>query len=383
MTIRRPRYSPEEGLVSLLTVLFFMIFISLIVVGYMSLVARDQRQTIDNDLSASALAAARSGVEDGKRILLYCQANPAAPGCGTNVLNSQDNCNLFRSTGAGSPLIGPLGLSINAAGEGSTGTTTAYQQYFTCLTIQHDTPFVTGTAKDGAAYIQQLRAKDPYTEITIKWRGEGTYANRGVVNAWPKESDWKNPSGASFAPLLNVQLIPYAQTDLANLDALERRTRTVYVAPCDSSPACSSLRDVNALDQRSSAAGTSRVTASPLTYGSCLVVATRYECSVTLTGLSGGGASPNQYYVRIGVLYATQTEFDLSLGNGTDVVRFEGVQPWIDVTGRANDVFRRIRTQVSFIQTVTLPQHALETAAPICKDMIVTNDALSSRFNCN
>lgn len=75
-----------------------MIFISLIVVGYTSIVVKDQQQVIDNDLSASAIAAAQAGVEDGKRFILYCDNNPSAAGCDT-VLNGSD-CNTFNNANA-------------------------------------------------------------------------------------------------------------------------------------------------------------------------------------------------------------------------------------------------------------------------------------------
>ena len=62
------RHHQQSGMVSILVVMFFMIFMSLLIVGFVKIMSDEQRQATDNDLSASALAAAQSGVEDGKRI---------------------------------------------------------------------------------------------------------------------------------------------------------------------------------------------------------------------------------------------------------------------------------------------------------------------------
>ena len=50
--------SRESGLVSILTVIFFIIFISILIVGFIKITTDEARQATDNDLSASALASA-------------------------------------------------------------------------------------------------------------------------------------------------------------------------------------------------------------------------------------------------------------------------------------------------------------------------------------
>lgn len=368
----------ERGVVSLLTVIFFMIFISLIAVAFTSIVVADQRQTLDNDLSASALAAARSGVEDGKRLILYCTTiNPGASGC-AEALNSQDNCNAFDATAgpAAHALATSLAVPVNSNGEGVTGgaSASAYQQYFTCLTIQKATPSITMPLNAGSDVIKPLKTVSPFTKLQVSWSGEGNYAQRGsVFDGWPTVSDWNS---AHYMPVLQVQTIPYSS--LANLDAVEAGTRTVYLLPCDGTCILPS-NNINILDARSPA-GELRIGTSPVLPVACSVLGNSYTCSTTLTGYD---SSTQQYYVRVSLLYSTTTTLTLSALDNNGTVNFDGVQPWIDVTGRTNDVFKRVRTQVGYVPANPLPTDALTSAAPICKDMTVTNQAPSSSYDCD
>lgn len=355
-----------------------MIFISLIVVSYLSLVITDQRQTLDADLSASALAAARSGVEDGKRILVYCASNATDPNC-IAVLNSTDNCSMFKAGNPGATLASTLSIPIDGSGQGSTGGATQYQQYFTCLTIQTKTPNATTPLSADNDYIQPLRTVSPFSQLRVSWSGTGSYVqNTGTLSNWPTLANWK------AQPVIRLQIIPY--TNLSNLDTVEAATKTVYIVPCQSgSIACtSSLKDINVLDVRSPA-GSLRGGSAPVTYASCTITSgIGYQCAATLTGFSGGSAGTTQYYARTTLLYASSTTLQLAALDGSgNSVNFDNVQPIIDVTGRANDVFKRIQTQVSYAQNPALPQNALESAAPVCKDMTVTADPTSSTYNCN
>ena len=369
-----------------------MIFISIIVTGYMTLVINDQRQTSDNELSASALAAARSGVEEGKRIIIYCQNHTADPNCSSALLNSADNCDVFKSGNPGANLAPTLQIPIDpTTGQGATAGADQYQQYFTCLTIQQDTPYTTATVNQDSSYIQRLKTTQPFNQLVVSWSGKGTYANRTTVNGWTPLTSWKDTtSGNPYAPVIELQIIPYALTDFANLDGLEQQTRTVYIAPCTLvgevlPPSCITSQTAAVLDQRG-AAGSLRSGSVPIMYGGCTTSGSAgYECVATLTGFNGGGpSSAQQYYVRASVLYAASTTLKLSpLDSSSNSVLFNNVQPWIDVTGRTNDVFKRVRAQVSYTQSTGLPRYSVDSAAPVCKDMTVTNDAASSTYNCN
>lgn len=403
----RGKYSRDErGVVSLLTVMFFMVFISLIVVGYVTLVVYDQRQTTDSDLSASALAAAKGGIEEGKRVLLYCRSlqvtNPTAyatSGC-SSVMNNT-SCDAFKAPNPGSTLATTLKIPISADGEGVTGGSAAtdYRQYFSCMTIQTQTPTVSSPVTKDRDFIQKLQTVSAFTNLKVSWSGDGTYTNRTSAvtssSPWTKLADWNNGTDP-YMPVIALQIIQY--TSLGDLDAVERDSRTVFIVPCTNGvPACSSAnKGISTLDNRSAmnpfgtvrASGAPVPAAMPITYADCTVTPglnASYHCSVILQDFNGGNPGGTQYYARAKVLYADQTLLELQPQDGSGTpINFDNVQPWIDATGRTNDVFRRVRAQVSYsVPNVPLPSNALDSAAPICKNMTVTNVAATTTFNCN
>jgi hypothetical protein len=96
-----------------------------------------------------------------------------------------------------------------------------------------------------------------------------------------------------------------------------------------------------------------------------------YACSMSLqlpTPVGGGDASIA--YLRLSSFYVG-THFRVSLGG----VQFRGVQPVVDSTGRANDVFRRVQSRVDLYDTsFPYPDAAVDSAGDFCKDFGVTDD---------
>lgn len=363
----------ESGVVSLLTVIFFMIFVSLITMGFITIVTADQRQTTDNDLSASALTAARSGVEDGKRLLLYCWAHPGTDGC-NKALNSQGDCDAVSSkpTSETHQLVSNLSIPIDENGEGATGGATAYEQYFTCLTIQTRTPSLKAPLTNDSDFIRRLQTVSPFTKLQLTWSVEGSYALRSnMLSGWPTLRQWNIDR---HLPVIQFQTIPYPYGALSDIDALEARTTTLYIVPCGTTCTAASVEDI-----RASVAGELRVTNAPIMYAPCTAIGGHYSCSITLNGYD---STAWQYYIRASVLYADSATLQVSAVNDTDPVLFDNVQPWIDVTGRASDVFKRVRTEVGYQSSIALPKNALDSAAPICKDMTITTELATSTYNC-
>ncbi len=353
-----------------------MIFISLIAVGFITIVVEDQRQALNNDLSASALASARSGVEDGKRILLYCQSHPGDANCTDDVLNSQGGCNLLTS-GRGSALATTLGMNVNAEGEGMTGTTGSeeYMQHYTCLTIQTKTPSATSTLTADADYIQQLKTVDSFNRLQVTWTGMGSSIRSGSLANWPVLTSWGNE-----APVLQFQVIPFT-LPLNDLNMVESAARTLYIVPCTGA-LCTNTSPNISYDARAATGSMRGSDIAPISYAQCTSSGGFYSCTTTLNGFSGGNPSGTQYYVRVALLYGSTTDLTLAARNSAgQVVLFDNVQPWIDSTGRTNDAFRRVRAEVSYAQPTVLPRHALDSAAPICKDMVVTLN--NGTNNCN
>lgn len=373
------RFKDEQGAVSLLTVIFFMIFISIIAVGFTTIVVADQRQAVDNDLAASALSAARNGVEDGKRILLYCNNNPSAVGC-SDVLD-KESCNVLGS-GNGKILANALGIVSNASGEGVSGGAPEYQQHFTCLRINKKTDDIEAPLNSTTDYVQRLKTEQAFQSLEVAWRIDsgGLLQNGSHISStgWPNVTAWN--SSKRF-PVLQLQIIPFVEADFADLNILEKNTRTLFLVPCatGNTPCVGKAPNIGS-DARSDI-NHRGIGSEPIVYAVCDPV--KSSCSTTIGGFNGGDAGGTQYYARISLLYADSAILTLKAKSSSDsLVKFDDVQPAIDSTGRTNDVFKRVKTRVSYNSNY-ISANALSSAAPICKVMTVTNDGSSSSYDCD
>lgn len=388
--MKQKPWRAESGFVSILTVILFMIFISLIVVAFMTIVSDDNRQTTDNDLSQNALSAARSGIEEGKRILLYCEQSPTPAACTDAVLNSTQ-CDAF-TTADGQTIANALSIPYKSNGEVSVGGNDAYQQFFTCLTITRDTASVEDKVTSASDYIVKLQTvnNDPFDTLNISWKSLSDSAYgfpTGGVGTWTSETNWKQGTSAR-PPVLRVQLIPYQETDFDltapdALDEIEKNSKTVFIAPCMTplAPGCTSNNAVSTMDIRQPA-GVKRTGTAPVTYAPCSGTSS-YTCTTKLSFLiPSPPAKQPTFYARISIIYGQNAMVSLAPSKGGVPVRLWNVQPLIDVTGRTNDVFRRVRARVSHDPGIALPRYAIDSAAPICKDMFVTDSATTSQLNC-
>jgi hypothetical protein len=80
-------------------------------------------------------------------------------------------------------------------------------------------------------------------------------------------------------------------------------------------------------------------------------------------------------YLRLSTLY-NASHFMVKLYNtdtGSSLVRFKGVQPQVDSTGRANDMFRRVQALVELKGVVTYPEAAVDIAGNLCKNFLITD----------
>lgn len=371
----------QSGMVSILTLLFFMIFVSIIVVGFIRLMSYEQRQATDNDLSASALAAAQGGIEDGKRILLYCATAQPSGGKDTpecrHMLNSQNNCRAL-SDGGGVANMATLrnALSINMQDNDYVvgDTSGKFEQYYTCMTINDRTDELVKRLNRNNSSIIPLRFADPgdAKSLTIVWKSDdGAYGVTAPTTNLPPYSQWKANSTTAKPPVLRVQLIPY--TSPINLDETQANMRTAFIIP---SQQPQSSVNIMSLDQRGGAGQVRSNPSTPLVYANCTTSAgTGYTCRQKIDGLD----APNQsYYLKVTVLYGDSTIMNLTAQNASGgTVQFNGVQPEIDVTARANDVYRRIKARVSYgMPTVATPEYAVE-ANDICKNMSISDEANS------
>ena len=87
-------------------------------------------------------------------------------------------------------------------------------------------------------------------------------------------------------------------------------------------------------------------------------------------------------FLRITSIY-NDTDIRLSFDNiGDGTIKFDGVQPKVDSTGRAGDVYRRVSSRISSSSNINYPEYAVDITGSLCKDFSVTNQGVPSALTC-
>ena len=371
----------ESGLVSILTVILFMIFVSILVVGFIKIMADEQRQATDNDLSASALTAAQSGVEDAKRVILYCLGGGLdltdTARC-NNLFGSgraTDPCDSFKNAAKG--LFNSMGITYDLSSNEAIVGNPEFNQYYTCLSVTSDPSSVQKTVAADKSEFIKLDVNGPYDSVEINWSdSSGTWGDRPLAlgSDFTALSSWNNGAvdPKPRPPVLRVQVIPYpAVGGITSLDAVEQASDSFFLVPATGATATSSIS--RAIDARP-APGSPRIGSVPLAHTACTlgIGVSGYNCRMVISGFT---PAVDKYYLRLSLLYGVSSRVSVAPLNAGNPATFRNVQYVIDVTGRANDVYRRVQSRVSPESTALYPEYAVDTAGLICKDITVADAA--------
>lgn len=395
----------ESGQVAIISVMFFMILFSVVVVSFVRAVVVEQRQTTNNELSASALAAAEAGVEDSKRILVYCAKNPNADGCETIEGPNNSDCNSVIN----SDLSDALSLKTVTVSNSEQVIVAAddnerYQQYYACLIINRRTNDVTQTVTDdGRSAIVPLKLVDASgatqnaAYFTVNWttKGQKTANVSGLGlddDGFLNIANWKD-SGAP--PVLRIELVTIPKLSVSptgfGLEEITQNARAVTLRPGKSYKGGqqsggsfgANVYDIDFWKTQTEI----DFTEPPFLRVDCTQNSNRCSASLRPGATGGLNLANNDYYLRIQAIY---NDADVIIGatdNSGNKLYFDGVQPSVDVTGRANDAYKRLlsRLQSKAINGNSAenwwPEYALESGNKICKDMTIRVE--DGQDNCN
>jgi hypothetical protein len=385
----------EQGFVSLFSVIFFMMMITVITIGFLRIMGVEQRQSVDNDLSASALVSAEAGLEDGKRaIIKYNSLSAGDPNktAWSDALSSPVCNALLKNTTTKNALqlqpVNPSNPTDVLIGQPT------LNQAYTCLTVNLNSPDYISHSTAGKSEFIPIRyeAGKSFDQVKIYWHllstavgsdGDGVPGSYAPIQSLPPVTGngGANWTDNRYPAYLRVQIYGVPNNRPFTRSDIDDRTHTVYLAPNDSgvnenTPIFMDQVDPRGLDQAK--VGVQGIACKPINFanpGSAPLGS--YACAATLV-LSGDPNlrnSNNSYFARVTPLYGA-THFKLELRNSIDnsVVNFNGVQPIIDSTGRAKDVFRRVQARVRSDQTSDLPEYVVESVNDICKDMMITDN---------
>jgi Tfp pilus assembly protein PilX len=350
----------ERGFASIVVALILVIILALVTTGFAQLARREQQSALDKQLANQAYYAAESGVNDVIRGIKAGLQSPV-PGGVTPIT--------VATPGIGSnKCVNPVSLGLNAVIDA------VNDVQYTCVIVNMTPPTLSYDVKAGSqrssTFTPVPAPSGPTTiSLTIQWgSGDATPANQhtnfrasAATPSFPPSSTWNAPNGSP--PLLQFSVTPFDSNNFSRA-SLTSNTFTAYLYPTSSSLGFNPCpAGVNA--------GTTTCTAynlaqqAPIVKARCQNSATP-PCSVTVFSIPYNPVGANTYLINFLDFYddAAVNVNNLTIGGST--VNFGNAQDYIDVTGKARNVLKRIRVSVTPSTPIPTPNAAIQ-AKDICK----------------
>lgn len=320
----------QQGLVSIIVTMIIMIVLSLIVVSFATLMRREQRQALDRQLNAQAFYAAESGVNDA---VAYLKANPAAPGkfdCSGDI----------------------PGYSSNLGGNVS----------YSCVLINPAPKILEFTnINTDKSEVVTVIPSSAIQDLNISWESASSPDFAGCSDASAALApEFTTSWPANCAGILRIDLVSIVPGDTFDRDEINGKAMTVFLYPIigsSSSPVSySSARGF--LNQGKVVGVECDGTPTPR--------APR-QCKAVINGLTAG----EEYYLRIKSIYKGSS-VTITGTDGPTLKPLVGAQAVVDVTGKANDVLKRIKVHVPASRLdSTFPEYPIHSLGSICKRLFV------------
>ena len=437
------RMGRESGQVSIITVIIFILLFSVLVISFSRIMVTVSRQTTNDELAASAKAAAESGIEDAKRILSYCMTG-GVTGCAfldKPIDDSSITCTtISSSTGLMSALqLSPSSDSVVAVG--NTG-----NQSYLCLKATMITPDYLGSLSsngntDGLSeseviplnFVDKSNPDVPVSPATIQiqWHNTGSDSDGAATvldgSALPTADNW----GKTVPAVLRVEFVAVPKSSFT-ISQLAANVRSVTLRPStawgDPNSNLNNGSDSGIPAKFAASIGTAPISGGTISYNvynldSWIVKGgqdanaapnyvnptvfllpvqcakdtpyTGYSCGVVfkIPKIPGSGSTDYlfdttptgyDYYLRLQAVYQN-THFRVSAKDpsGKDLF-FKDVQADVDVTGRATDSQKRLNVRLNPNNGKEdyqwWPDYAIDSAGRVCKDMTILNN--SGTDNC-
>jgi hypothetical protein len=394
------RNRKSRGAVSLFVVVFTALLFVTVTVGFTILMLSNQQRATDNDLAQSALDSAQAGTEDAKRVLAKLadcqekgQLDPSSPQfsvtCQTiNAAVNAGDCNTVGRS------MGDTGANPERLVQQSPDDK-ALEQAYTCIKIRPDTDSYIGKTKDeGEIRVIPLKSDAPFDKVRVSWlqrddmslaagetpnfsiprHDDGTIRLLGK-DQWIGGIDDADRALGKRGALLRVQSIQYKPGDV-NIRNIDNDQRTAFLYP---SEVGTNMVDLKTADIHKPIFEDNRDAPIDGIYNKPQLVqcdktrTSGYLCYADIRLVQG---QDHFTYLTVASVYrATSFQVEL-MKNDNTIVKFKNVQPEIDATGRANDVFRRIvsRVESADANQAPYPRAEVGTGENMCKNYVITDD---------
>lgn len=377
--MRNTKSTKQRGAVSLFIVMFTALLLTVITVSFVQLMVKDQQQATYSDLSESAYDSAMAGVEDAKRALLIrleCGNKTTAECNRVNDAINSGQCTTLSEAFGGSATDGETAIQQN-----NSSSDRKLDQAYTCVKITpNTTDFLGKIDSSEMATLVPLRSTAPFNTVVVKWhqREGGGAVNRTSSTSLPAAEAWP----VNRPALLRAQLINGKNSFLLSDFDTSGYSDTLFLFPSSSAAGATRELPLNfALDTRRGGAQPHPVICKPM------VASGDYACEVAITIDTDPDtmipAGSQTAFLNL-IAFYNATDYQIELVNSKDPgpILFDGVQPEVDSTGRANDLFRRVVSRVELNNTFRYPVSALETEGNLCKNFTVTTDPSNYSNTC-
>ncbi|MEI7539707.1 MAG: hypothetical protein WCJ36_02985 [Candidatus Saccharibacteria bacterium] len=380
----------QRGAASLIVVIFTVLILSLIIVSFVHIMLSDQQQATSNDLSQSAYDSAQVGVEDAKRAILryqnICDTGTLAACNAAYTELTSSTCNHANSIVTDSAAYNATTLEVKV----QTSTSNNLDQAYTCVKITLDTFDYIGDLKKDESRLIPLIGDSPFNTIKIEWfnaadiQGLGSAVNvPGNPTSLLTLPSWTGTliSPTNYPAVMRTQLIQYNTSGfkLADLDTNTGGgfNSTMFLYPSN----------VSTIPATGFPSARITPTFSPyrVVCNSANLLANGYACSATIKLPMTQSAGARSAYLNLESLYK-ESHYKISMCNnicntvaaaaGADgLIRFHAIQPEVDSTGRANNLYRRVDARIGLGDiTFPYPKAEIDLTNNFCKNFQVTDN---------
>jgi hypothetical protein len=322
----------NQGFVSIVVTMLVAVILSLIAIGFSNVMSRQQKDTLERQLSTQALYAAESGVNDAIQKLA---TNPS-----------------FQTPGTDCKKVSEGGLATNSAGIAGDSSVKS-----TCVTIEQAQKVLvndTVTADPSRPWVIPLIpiSSTPIERLQVSWE-PGPDSSLPIVPAGSTPGTFTD-----YVSKLNVIKATLVLFTAGNSrDQLSDATRTYYLYPTGTSIP-TPLTDPN----------TNAIISGACSGSKCSISIPSVQALIA--GLTAGRPDVRPYLI-LSPLYRTNKVEISAYDSSSSSIELGGVQVSIDSTGRVNDTTRRVRVYKPIINEYQFAPSALGSPASsgICKEI--------------
>lgn len=329
----------QSGLVSFLVTMILLSVVTLIVVGFTQLTIRNREDALDKQLSTQALYAAETGVNDAiKALRAQFVLSPSYQAVGKTSCTDAST-------------IYPVSSQL------STGVS------YTCVLVTPNSPTIYSSAPMTGGSVTKIKPVnangngDSLRSLTVEWDPSIDVNTTPLAGCATGPSTVFPPSLDGVCPYGLLRMDIYRVGSVGGVtpaDTLNTTTQTIYMLPTKNDTGTTTIN----FGDPSVRAHRARTTC------------TDQMCSATIMV---NDAQLYTYYARFSSMYYDISKVRIKGELSTLASAYFSGQMIFDVTGKAQDVLRRVQVQVPTegFEQEDVPNSAVHSTGQFCKRFVV------------